>query len=303
MQNRFGWRFPAALIVVCLLGSASLVRAQQQGGYLSQSPLPAPTGYVNDYADVIDPATQARMETMLKNLEERAQIQFAVATVKTTDGRDIFDYSLAVARGWGVGGNQGDKNALLLLVAIDDRKYQVQVSRHLEGDLPDGLTGEIGYRMREPFRAGDYSGGLMAAAQTFIATLAEQRGFQIEGIDPGNAYRPEARQQQRRRSGGKQGGFSLGTCCLLLVVGFVIISALSRSGGGGRGGGGGGGGGLLNALLLGSLISNLSGGRGSSGWGGSSGGSGWGGGGSDGGGFGGFGGGGDFGGGGAGGDW
>ena len=281
---------------MCLLACASVARAQA----FSQSPLPPPTGFVNDFANVIDEATQARMERVLTSLRDKAQIEFAVVTVPTTGGQDIFNYSLAVARGWKIGAPEGEKKGLLLLVAVEDRKYQIQVSRHLEGDLPDGLVGEVGRRMREPFRANDYSKGLMDAVQTFIATIGKQRGFTFEEVDQSYAYQPAQRTQPtggRRRTG--QGGLGLGACCLIGVVLIILFSLFGgRRGGGGRGGGGGG---LLNALLLANVASSIaSSGRGSSGWGGSGGSSGWGGGG---GGFGGFGGGGDFGGGGAGGDW
>src|SRR5205814_1235377 len=82
-----------------------------------------------------------RMEKILRALKESGDIEFAVVTVKTTGDQDIFDYSLAVFRGWGIGSNEGEKNGLLLLVAGDDRNYHIQVSRHLESDLPDGLVG------------------------------------------------------------------------------------------------------------------------------------------------------------------
>lgn len=270
----------AALAFICLLSTATSVYAQYD-----QSPLPQPTGYVNDYAGVVDTATKQRMETILENLKQRADVEFAVVTVKTTGDRDIFDYSLAVARGWKIGSSEGDKNGLLLLVAIDDHKYQIQVSRHLEGDLPDGLVGELGRRMREPFRRNDYSGGLMAAVQTFVATLGEKRGFSIEGIDQSNAYRAPTR---TRDSGRSSGGLS--PCMIIFIILIILIFLLSSRG---RGGG------CLNLFLLGSLFNSGSrGGWSSSGWGGGGfGGS------SGGGGFGGFGGGGDFGGGGAGGSW
>ena len=159
-----------AFLLVC--GAQAL---GQDARAFSKSPLPAPTGYVNDYANVIDDATQARMESMLEALAHQSDpIEFAVVTVQTTGDTDIFEYSLAVARGWGIGAPGGEKNGLLLLVAVSDKKWRVQVSRHLEGDLPDGLTGEIGRRMTAPFRAGDYSKGIMDAVQTFIATMSEK---------------------------------------------------------------------------------------------------------------------------------
>jgi uncharacterized protein len=301
MQSRSSVLLVAFLAILCLLSGGRDAFAQDTRAY-SQSPLPAPTGYVNDYANVIDPATEQRMLAILDALKARADIEFAVVTVPTTGGRDIFDYSLSVARGWGIGSKDSEKNGLLLLVATNDRKYQAQVSRHLEGDLPDGLIGEIArQRLVTPFRAGDYAKGMMDFVQTVAATLAQKRNFSIEGIEAAQAYRPAERTRRQTRGRGTQSGFSLGACCLMAVVGLVLLSMFS----GGRGKRGGGGG-CLNALLLANLFSGMGGGgRSSSGWGGfgGGGGSGWGGGGGGGGGFGGFGGGGDFGGGGAGGSW
>lgn len=298
MRTRLTVNARAALFALLLCLPAADARAQ----VTTQSPLPPPNGYVNDYANVIDDATEERLEAILKNLKERADIEYAVVTVQTTDGRPVFDYTLEVARGWGIGPKEGERKGMITLVAVGDRKYQTQVSRHLEGDLPDGLIGEIQRRtLVDAFRAGDYSRGLSNAVQTFVATLAEKRGFSVEGIDQSQAYRPQAGRTTRRVTRNSDGGLSLGACCVIAIVALIVISMMPR--GGRKGGGGwGGGGGCLNALLLANLFSSLGGGGGrSSGWGGGS--SGWGGGGGGGGGFGGFGGGGDFGGGGAGGDW
>ena len=121
-------------------GTCRLAAIVSANGQTAQSPLPPPIGYVNDYAKVIDNATKRQLETTLTNLDQQQQIQFSVVTVDTTGGQEIFDYSLAVARGWGIGSKDTQKPSLLLLVAIKDRKYFTQVSRHLEGDLPDGLV-------------------------------------------------------------------------------------------------------------------------------------------------------------------
>src|ERR1041385_5731705 len=129
--------------LLCMTVVVALTAVIPAAAQSEQSPLPVPTGYVNDYAKVIDDGTKSRMETTLTNLDRQHQIQFAVVTVDTTNGREIFDYSLAVARGWGIGSKDVQKSSLLLLVAIKDRKYYTQVSRHLEGDLPDGLAGQL----------------------------------------------------------------------------------------------------------------------------------------------------------------
>jgi uncharacterized protein len=255
----------------------------------SPIPLPEPFTPIVDHANVINPDTRSRLEAIYRNLKERADIEFAVVTVPTTGDRDIFEYSLDIARGWGIGSKEGEKNGFLLVVAVNDRKYFTQVSRHLEGDLNDGLVGQIQRERLVPqFRRGNYSQGIYDTIQAYVATLGEKRGFTIEGIDQSYAARaPRERPRSQPTAG------SPTSCCTVGIIVFVIIIiVLSMRRGGGSG--------CLNMFLLGSLLN--SGGRG--GWGSS--GSGWSGGGfgGGGGGFGGgFGGGGDFGGGGAGGSW
>ena len=255
-----------------------------------QSPLPAPTGYVNDYAGVIDKTTKERLETTLTNLDREQEIQFAVVTIDSTKGRDIFEYSLAVARGWGLGSKDTSNPSLLLLVAISDRKYQDLTSRHLEGDLPDGLTGQIKREKLVPaFRAGQYGKGISDTINAYITELAAKRGFSTDKIFAPGVTAP------RRSSGGA--GACVGPLIILFVVAIILIVVFAIRGRGGRGGFGGGGG--WWAILLLDLLNSGSRSH-SSGW---SGGGFGGGGSSGGGGFGGFGGGGDFGGGGSGGSW
>ena len=263
----------------------------------SPVPLPVPFNPIVDNANVIDAGTRQRLEQIYRDLKERGNIEYAVLTVDTTGDRDIFDFSLAVARGWGIGPKDGEKASFLLVVAIQDRKYFTQVSRHLEGDLPDGVVGQIQRQRLVPqFRQQNYSRGIRDTIEAYVATLAAKRGFSVEGIGDNQAVQIERPLQPRAPQ------MSMTTvCCGAIVIIFILIllSSASRR----RGGGGGGGGGCLQALLWGSLFSNLGGGR-RSGWGGGGfGGGGFGGGGGGGGFGGGFGGGGDFGGGGSGGSW
>ncbi|MBA3514480.1 MAG: TPM domain-containing protein [Pyrinomonadaceae bacterium] len=289
--------FRKFLFALLAIAFATLVwlpglNVQAQSATKSPIPLPEPFTPVADYANVIEPDTRRRLEAIYTNLKQRADIEFAVVIVPTTGERDIFEYSLDIARGWGIGSKEGEKNGFLLVVAVNDRKYFTQVSNHLEGDLTDGLVGQIQRERLVPqFRRGNYNQGIYDTIQAYIATLAEKRGFSIEGIDQSYAYR-ESREQQPRL---EPTGVMSSSCFTLGVIVFVIIIILLSM----RRGGGGG---CLNMFLLGSLLNR--GGRG--GWGDSN--SGWSGGGfggtGGGGGFGGgFGGGGDFGGGGAGGSW
>src|SRR5258706_2432500 len=185
---------------VLILTVAFVLLLIAKGPANAQSPLPQPTGYVNDFGGVVDAATKARLETTLGNLDRQQQIQFSVVTVDTTGGQDIFDYSLAVARGWGIGAKDVQKPSLLLLVAIKDRKYYTQVSRHLEGDLPDGLVGQIQREQLVPaFTAGGNGWGFSGTPQLVIIVGAATKGVLTQ-----TSFSPGARADRarvRRRPG------------------------------------------------------------------------------------------------------
>jgi uncharacterized protein len=276
--------------------------------FSQDAPLPASTGFVNDFAGVMDPAVKQQLETRLKEFKEKTnpQVEIAVVTVNTTGDRPIFDYSLRIAREWKIGSKEDDNPSALLLVAIGDRKYYTQVSRDLEDELPDGIVGSLQRQYLVPeFKQGNYSKGIADTIDAYIKTIEAKQNGTAPPLVKTTPATP------RRQSGG--GGFSfcgIAICGIIVFVVIMILVAANRGGRSGRGGGdsdrwggGSGGGGFGAALpwIIGSTIINSigSGGSSSSGssssdWGGSSGG------GSD---WGGFGGGGDFGGGGAGGDW
>lgn len=280
--------FQAVLII--LLTAASVFSQTDTPFSINTSPLPAPTGPVNDYAGVFDPATKQQLETRLKAFKTKTGVELAVAVVKTTGDRPIFDYSLAVARGWGIGSKEKDNPSALLFVAIDDRKYFTPISKDLQDELPDGLAGSLQRQFLVPeFRKGNYAKGIADTIEAYIRTIESKRS----GVEtPVGAT----------KDGGKKGGFSrswYSLVCCLVVFGVIalIIWGNRRGGGKSNDDNDSWGGGAASALpwIIGSILTSGSGGSssGSSDWGGSSGGSDWGG----------FGGGGDFDGGGAGGDW
>ena len=243
--------------------------------------LPAPSGFVDDFAGVIDAPNRERLETICQNFRDRTQIDVAVVTLDSLQGRSIEDVGLQIGREWHVGAGQ-DKDGVVLLLAVQDRRSRIEVSRHLEDEITDAASGSILRKARPMFANGSYGAGLEVMTESVLATIADKRGITIDGIDRQMAYRGQPRTQS---------GSSWVSRIIFLGILVALIAAFARGGGGGYGGRRRRGG-ISPWLLLGLF----SGGRGG-GWGGGSGG-GWGGG-SDGGGWGGFGGGGDFGGGGA----
>ena len=139
------------------------------------SQLPSPTGFVNDLANVIESDHEARLEALLTKLRDDSNIEFAVVTIDSTNGEPLFDYSLAVAREWGVGPKESDGGGLLLMVAVKDRQWHLQVSRALEKDLPNEVCKELGDESVPLYRSGDYAGGIEKYVKAIIDRLKRVR--------------------------------------------------------------------------------------------------------------------------------
>ncbi len=245
-----------------------------------------PSNYVNDFAGVLDGGTEARLNDLCRQVDEKAKAQIAVVLIKSTDGQEILDYGVALYQAWGVG-KKGTDRGVLILLATQDHKYWIHTGYGLEGILPDGKVGGFGREAVPLLRAGDYGGAVTLMTSRVANVIAQDAGVTLEGAQPqpppGNSPRPEA-----------PAAFVV---FVVIAIVILVIWAIARGGGGGSRPGGGGGG-FWSGLLLGMLMNSGRGGGGS--WGGGGFGGGFGGGG--GGGFGGFGGG-STGGGGAGGSW
>jgi uncharacterized protein len=130
---------------------------------------------------VIDNESKLRLVDLLTKLRAASNIEFAVVTIDTTKGETIADYSLAVANEWGVGPkDSGDGGGLLLLLAIKDRQWHLQVSRALEKDLPNDIAKKLAEGSTPLYKQGNYSAGIEKYVNAIIARLGKQRNFSVQ---------------------------------------------------------------------------------------------------------------------------
>ncbi len=242
-----------------------------------------PSNYVNDFAGVLDAGTQARLNDLCKQVDDKAHAQISVVTVKSLDGQDVFSYAVALYQAWGIG-KKGSDRGILILQATQDRKFGASVGYGLEGILPDGKVGGFRREAVPYLTRGDSAAGLTLMTSRVAAVIAQDAGVTLQGVQA------PATPQHEPNSGSPTGAAAVVGLIVVIILIFVVWAAISGRGGSGRGGGGSG---FWSGLLWGLLMSNMSGGRGYGGGygGGGWGGGGFGGGGGGGGGFGGFGGG------------
>ncbi|MGW8272531.1 MAG: TPM domain-containing protein, partial [Thermodesulfovibrionales bacterium] len=222
-------------------------------------PVPAqPGSYIVDLARVIEGPVKSRLDALLDELERKTTAQVVVLTVDSLEGEPIEQASLDIAHTrWGLG-KKGKDNGVLLLVAVNDRKYRFEIGYGLEGVLPDSLVGSIGRQyLVQNFRAGDYSRGVALAVFALAGELARSEGVELGGLSGSPEAAPVPRQDDVIGDLRALGLFAyllllpiLFVLALLFVKnpGLLMLFLLGGSGGGwgsfgGSGGFGGGGGG------------------------------------------------------------
>jgi uncharacterized protein len=155
------------LIIIFLLGflTCSLVAAVP--------PVPEqPANYVVDLAGIIDPQTEADLNRRLKELEAQTTAQMVVLTIDSLEGERIERFSLRTAENWRLG-QKGKDNGVLITIAVQDRKYRIEVGYGLEAILPDSYVGSLARRHFVPnFRQGKYSQGIEAVVSTIAENIS-----------------------------------------------------------------------------------------------------------------------------------
>lgn len=86
--------------------------------------------------------TEQQLNALLRERWRAKQLQLAVLTLPSLEGRPIEDVGITVARGWGLGGADTD-NGVLLLIAKADRALRIEVGQKLEGVLTDAACKRI----------------------------------------------------------------------------------------------------------------------------------------------------------------
>ncbi len=151
------------------------------------------TGYVNDFASVLDEPTRNELTTILENLKQKTGIEFAVVTVDSTSGQDIFDFSQKLAREWNLGARSSSKKSLLMVVSVADRTSFTQFSRSVQADLPEGVLGDVSQRMRTHVEAGRLADGLSAGVKYFVGSMAEKLAINVDEFSKAGGRSAETR--------------------------------------------------------------------------------------------------------------
>lgn len=146
------WRI--GLSIALCIGLVAPVMAE-----MAVPPVPR-DGWVLDNTNTLSPEQTRLLNTSIAEYRQSTGVQLAVLIVPTIENDYLENFSINVARTWGIG-EKDKNNGALLLIAMRDKTMRIEVGTGLEGDLTDSRAGRIiRERITPEFRSGNYFAGI-----------------------------------------------------------------------------------------------------------------------------------------------
>ncbi|MBI2914824.1 MAG: TPM domain-containing protein [Firmicutes bacterium] len=137
---------------------------------------PPPAGFANDFAGVLSEKDRSLIEALSQEIESLTTAEVVVAVVQTTEPLEPKDYATRLFEAWGIGKASKD-NGVLVLLAMAQRRVEIETGYGVEPVLTDGMVGEIlDTRVVRFLKQGDYGAGLANAVAAIGKRLIETSG-------------------------------------------------------------------------------------------------------------------------------
>ncbi|HVZ72876.1 MAG TPA: TPM domain-containing protein [Polyangia bacterium] len=207
---------------------------------------PVPEAWVTDDAHLLAPATVARLDARLADVDRRTGHQLLVYVDRTTKGAPIEDWASRAFAAWRVG-RRGIDDGAVLFVFTEDHRLRIEVGYGLEAVLPDARAARILDEIVAPqLRAGQPDQAVEAGVEAMLAAVGAPSAGGPAGLEPF---------WERPPTWVIVVGAGVGLAVLILLLVLATRHPLlalwlsrlvmrARSDGAGRGGGFGGGGGF-----------------------------------------------------------
>ena len=236
-----------------LLGVVLLLSPGCAGAYAGAetvASLPAPTGYVSDFAGVLQPGTRQQLEALCTQVDQKAKAQIAVVTIDKIDSdQSIEEFSTALEDKWKVG-KKGTDRGILMLFVMNPRAGRIEVGYGLEGILNDAKVGDIGRTMSPAARANDYNTAIPLGVNAVAQVIADDAGVTLSQTQTVHRYHEQQVDTPVHLSFWQVviGGSVVLIILIILIstgnagwIFFLLMNMMGGGGGGGRGRGDGGG--------------------------------------------------------------
>ena len=144
--------------------------------------------YINDYANILSSETEEYILQRSLALHAADGTQIVVVTVPNLEGMSLEKYANDLFNSFGIGDKEKN-NGLLLLLALEERKFRVEVGDGLGGILPDGKTGRFQDNYIIPYlKENKWDEGIRNGYDAFYAEIVEQNNLDVDYTKPIDSY-------------------------------------------------------------------------------------------------------------------
>jgi len=137
--------------------------------------------YVYDQEKLLTTDQNNNLNTLLRNLEEKTSIEFAVVTTSSFNGIEIDNYAHDLFNSLGLGKSDKD-NGILLLVSAYEGHARLEIGYGLEDLLTDSICGRILDKYYVPNRDDSKDAdSVIETANGVLAVIGEKYGLDLTG--------------------------------------------------------------------------------------------------------------------------
>ena len=140
--------------------------------------------YINDYANILSSETEDYIFDKSVKLNDIDGTQIVVVTVKNLGGQSLEEYANILFNNWGIGSKEKN-NGLLLLLALEEREFRVEVGDGLGGILPDGKTGRFQDDYIIPYlKNNNWDEGIKNGYNAFYSEIVKLNNLDLDYNNP-----------------------------------------------------------------------------------------------------------------------
>jgi len=161
--------------------------------------------FTSDPDDLIDPASQAEIDRLLKNAKQQLSAEIFVVALESTGDVDLKSFATELfnytdktdpSKSWHIGNKEKD-NGLLILFVHDQKKVTIETGYGMEGILPDAICSRIIDNDMVPLmKEGHYGPGLLAGVQAILKVVSDPAAAAEIYADP--AVQQKAQWEQKK---------------------------------------------------------------------------------------------------------
>jgi uncharacterized protein len=146
--------------------------------------VPAPAGFVNDFAHVLTPADSTALLRVIMEVRAKCRAEIAVVTLPSLKGASAAEVARRIGVTWGVGPNvpptdPAYRAGVVLLLAPADRAYRLELADGARF-ITDAEAGRLlDEHMRPALKRLEYGRAMRQTLQAVAQRFATHFGFEL----------------------------------------------------------------------------------------------------------------------------